>query len=247
MPGLRLPGGRWVFAPTLWPSLAAAFFFALTLSLGNWQSGRAAEKRAQQAAIDAALAEPPVVLRPGMRDARGVLDRRVELAGVFDARHTIYIDNRVQQGRAGYHVLTPLALAGGSVHVLVNRGWVAVGASRAVLPQPPVPQGTVRIAGRAVSPESRYVELGNAEPAGSVWQNLDFARYARETGLDLLPVLVLQTSDSGDGLVRDWDRPGERVIVHQSYALQWYALAGTLAVLWVALNLHRIPVTEARP
>jgi cytochrome oxidase assembly protein ShyY1 len=46
------------------------------------------------------------------------------------------IDNMVKQRKAGYFVITPFALAGGG-WVLVNRGWVPLGASRAQRPAIP--------------------------------------------------------------------------------------------------------------
>jgi len=72
-----------------------------------------------------------------------------------------------------------------------------------------------------------------------VWQNLDFARYAATTRLTLQPLLLLQTTPLADGLVRDWPRPDTGVSMHVSYAIQWYSLATTLAVLWLVLNVKR--------
>lgn len=243
---LNVRVGRWVFAPTVWPTLAALFFFVLTLWLGSWQSNRAEEKRAMQARVDAAMREPPVHVGAEPLDRASVLDRRIEAQGVFDDRYTILLDNRVYRGRAGYHVLTPLRIDGGSRALLINRGWVAAGADRALLPHPPVVSGRVKLEGRAVDPNSRYVELGDATPQGRLWQNLDFTHYAAQHGLTLQPVLVLQTSEQPDGLVRDWPRPDTGVATHVGYAFQWYSLASTLAVLWLALNIKRVPREPAR-
>ncbi|MEW5965664.1 MAG: SURF1 family protein [Pseudomonadota bacterium] len=236
---LRLRIGGWEFAPTLWPTLAAVFFFVLTLWLGNWQSGRAEFKRELQARYDAAMREPPVHVGRELLERDSLLYRRVEAEGVFDDAHTILVDNRVLDGVAGYHVLTPLRVSGSSYALLVNRGWVAVGASRAQVPAPPVPAGTQRLEGLATDPRTRYVELGDAGPQGRVWQNLDFERYAATTGLELQPVLVLQTSDAADGLRRTWPRPDAGIDTHVSYALQWYSLATTLVVLWLIMNVKR--------
>ena len=243
---LRIRVGRWVFAPTLWPTLAALFFFVLTFWLGNWQSGRAEEKRVMQARVDAAMREPPVHVGAAAVDRASVLDRRIEVTGRFDDAHTILLDNRVHQGRAGYHVLTPLRIEGGTRALLVNRGWMPAGPDRSHLPHPPVAAGTVHLEGRAVEPHSRYVELGDASPQGRLWQNLDFERYAAQLGQPLQPVLLLQTSPQPDGLIRDWPRPDTGVATHVGYAFQWYSLATTLVVLWLALNLRRASREPAR-
>lgn len=233
--------GRWQFAPGPWPTVAALFFFALTLWLGNWQSGRAEAKRVLQARYDAAFAEPPLRLGAAMVTADSVRYRRIEVDGVFDAAQTILLDNRVAQGAAGYHVLTPLRPGAGSPAVLVNRGWVPAGRSRAEVPQPPTPAGPVKLQGIAVDPDTRYVELGPTAPQGRVWQNLDFERYVRRSGLRLQPVLLLQTTELDDGLYRAWPRPDAGVDMHVGYAFQWYSLATTVAVLWVVTNVKRRP------
>jgi len=236
---LKLRVGTWQFAPGVWPTLATLFFFVLTLWLGNWQSGRAETKRALQARYDVAMREAPIHVGSTLLDRDSVLYRRLEVRGVFDAAHTILLDNRIYKGVAGYHVLTPLLIEGGPLAILVNRGWVAVGRTRDQLPLPPTPHGLVRIEGMAVDPHSRYLELVHAAPQGRVWQNLDFARYAAITRLTLQPVLLQQTSPVADGLQRDWPRPDTGVSMHVSYEIQWYSLATTLVVLWLVLNVKR--------
>ncbi len=236
---LRLRVGSWQFAPTLWPTLAALLFFVLTLSLGNWQSGRADTKRALQARYDVAVREAPIHVGSALLDRDSVLFRKLEVEGVFDDAHTILLDNRVMNGVAGYHVLTPLRIEGGTLALLVNRGWVATGRSREQVPVPPTPAGRVRLEGMAVDPHTRYVELAPTTPHGRVWQNLDFERYAAASGLNLQPVLLLQTSNLPDGLQRNWPRPDAGVDTHVSYAFQWYSLAATLAVLWLIMNVRR--------
>lgn len=237
---LKLRVGSWRFAPTLWPTLAALFFFALTLALGNWQSGRAETKRALQARYDAALRDPPIHVGAALLDRDSVLYRKLEVQGIFDDAHTILLDNRVKNGIAGYHVLTPLRIDDSATAILVNRGWVAAGRTREQIPAPPVPAGRVKLEGMAVDPHTRYVELAHAAPQGRVWQNLDFARYATSaTGLTLQPVLLLQTSTQHDGLQRSWPRPDTGVAMHVGYAFQWYSLATTLAVLWLVMNVKR--------
>lgn len=236
---LRLRVGAWQFAPTLWPTLAALFFLVLTVSLGNWQRERADSKRALQARYDAALHEAAVHAGSTLLERDAVLYRKLEVEGVFDDAHSILIDNRVLNGAAGYHVLTPLRIAGSPFTILVNRGWVAVGRSREALPTPPTPAGSVRLEGMAVDPRTRFFELGDATPQGRVWQNLDFAHYAQTSALRLQPVVLQQTSDTADGLQRDWPRPDTGVDTHVSYAFQWYSLATTLAVLWLVMNVRR--------
>ena len=239
---LKLRLGRWQFAPSFWPTLAAAVLIGLTLSLGNWQTQRAAYKRTLQARVDAGQQAPAVRLGLLSVARASVLYRRVEAQGIFDPRHEILLDNRIYNGVAGYHVLTPLNIQGSNRYVLVNRGWTPVGKDRSTLPRVPVLSSEVKIEGLALDTETRYFELPGARPLGRLWQNLNFERYVAHSGLSLQPLVLQQRNDTGDGLVRNWPRPDTGVAMHVSYAMQWYGLATTLVVLWLALNLKRVDI-----
>jgi surfeit locus 1 family protein len=234
--------GPYRFAPSLLMTVAGAAFVALTVSLGNWQTGRAAQKQAMQDAWDRGVAAEPVDLG---REAKGSPDalawQRVTVRGEWDATRTILVDNRVHGGRPGYHVVTPLRPEGATRWVLVNRGWAPGGASRTELPRVPVRAGVVTVEGVAVVPPGKVFELGEVSPGDTVWPNLVLDRYAKWSGLDVAPVVVQQTNDAGDGLVRDWPRPDFGIDKHKAYALQWYALAAVTVILYVVLNIkpHR--------
>jgi surfeit locus 1 family protein len=223
------------FRPTLWPTLGLIALILATVSLGNWQRHRAEEKEALRAQYDLAAHEPPMQLAATATDAVALRFHLVRASGSFDARAQVLIDNKVHAGQPGYHVVTPLKLAGGG-YVLVDRGWVAVGARRSELPRVPPPTGTVTLEGRLNLPPARYLELRADNAAGPVWQNLDIARIAAASGLSLLPYIVEQASESPDGLVRDWPAPDFGIDQHRSYMVQWYSFGLLGCVLWLVLN-----------
>ena len=125
------------------------------------------------------------------------------------------------------------------MHVLVNRGWVAAGARRDSPPRIQTPAGVETVEGIAVVPSSRILELDAKTEEGMVWQNLVLARYAKWSGLKLQPIVLQQTSDAADGLVRAWARPDVGTAKHSGYAFQWYALAITILVFYVVLSFKR--------
>lgn len=237
--------GVFVFRPGLWPTLAGLFFFGLTMWLGNWQLSRAEYKRELQARHDRMQQDGVVRIGAAAVNLEDVLYRTVEVRGAFVPGQEIFIDNRVYKAHAGYHVLAPFMIEGSTRHVLVNRGWIeVVDARRDVLPEVrPVP-GVVTLRGVAVDTASRYFELSGAGPQGRLWQNLDFPRYRKSFGKPLQPILIEQTSDSGDGLVRDWPRPDTGVGTHISYAIQWFGLAAAIVVLWLVLNIKQKNAAE---
>jgi surfeit locus 1 family protein len=229
------------FAPTLWPTLGLVAFVALTVSLGNWQRHRAVEKQALEAAFNAGAAQPPLDLNGEERDATPLLFRAVRATGEYDAAHQVLIDNKLHGGQPGFDVVAPLCFGASRRCVLIDRGWMAQRVQRSDLPQAPPPTGTVTVSGHAVVPPRRYLELRDEPPAGPLWQNLDIARIAASTGLDLMPIVIEQSDPvaPSDGLVRDWPRPEFAVDRHLSYMLQWYSLAALAIVLWLTLNWRK--------
>ena len=234
--GIRIAGRT--FRPGWVPSLAAAAFIALTVALGGWQTRRAEEKLELGRRIDGA-AQGPVLQVPSARvDASGFERHRVAARGTFIASDTFFLDNKVMHGAAGYHVVTPLKLESGGVHVLVDRGWIEAG-DRSKLPDVPTPESVQTIEGVAVVPGTRFLELAPEADSGRLRQNLVVSREEKRLGLSLQPFVIEQTSDARDGLVRAWDRPDTGVDRHRSYALQWYSFAALAAVLYVALGFKR--------
>ncbi|MHB8668521.1 MAG: SURF1 family protein [Burkholderiales bacterium] len=233
-----MPGNR-RFRPALLPAIAALAAIALTVSLGNWQTRRAEERLALGRQLDDAAHRAVLALPPSTVDAHDYEFSRVSARGEYSPRHTILLDNKVLHGVAGYQVLTPLKIAGGDVYVLVNRGWVAAGARRDILPQIQTPAGIQTVEGIGVVPSKYILELGADTVEGSVWQNLVLARYEKWSGLKLQPIVLEQTSPAADGLAREWGRPDTGAERNQGYAFQWYALATTILITYVALSFKR--------
>jgi surfeit locus 1 family protein len=222
-------------------ALAAA---AITARLGVWQLSRAAEKEAVQASLDSRGAAPPLAageLARSAQDASAQHHRRISLQGRWVGGRTVYLDNRPMDGRAGFYVVTPLALPDGDA-VLVQRGWVPRDATdRSRVPEVATPEGVVQVEGRIAPPPSRLFELG-AEGQGAIRQNLDLDAFGRETGLRLRPLSVQQTDAAGaptDGLLRRWPAPAVDVHKHYGYAFQWFALASLITGLYVWFQLVR--------
>ena len=195
--------------------LAAAAACAAGVALGTWQAGRAEEKRAAEARAE-----------------------QVRLRGEFVPAHTVLLDNKVRGGRPGYEVVTPLRLAGEPAHVLVNRGWIAAGPAREVLPQVRTPPGAITLSGVVREHLPRVLQAGPAS-RGPVRQNLEIEDFAAETGLTLRPFVIEQHSFADDGLLRDWPAAGPGPEKNEMYALQWYSLAGLSVVLLVVLSIRK--------
>jgi surfeit locus 1 family protein len=62
-------------------------------------------------------------------------------------------------------------------------------------------------------------------------------RFAKEASFAVQPVVVLQSGE-GDGLVRKWPPPEDRVARHQSYAYQWFGMAVALLIFYAVASVR---------
>lgn len=214
---------------------------AVTVRLGFWQLSRADQKQAQHAAIvaqqsapvlhtDALLAEPALFTQ---------LHRRVQLQGRWLREHTVYLDNRPMQGRAGFWVVTPLALNEHTT-VLVQRGWIPRNSlDRTQLATIDTPEGMVQLQGRLAPSPSAVLRLGGAEADASadprtsnIRQNLDLDQMAAQIGVHF-SATVLQTDPASEGLLREWPEIASGIDKNLAYAFQWFALAAVQLMLYL--------------
>lgn len=222
---------------------AAVAAAASTARLGWWQLDRAAQKVAAQDERDRALALPVL----GTVDLVDLVDsppgpRRVVIEGRWIADATVYLENRQMDGRAGFHVVTPLATRGGPV-VAVQRGWLPRDPSdRTRIAPYHTSEAEVRISGRITPAPSRIFQLGEAA-SGPIRQNLDLASYATQIGRRLPAWVVVQHDDDAsappDGLLRNWPQPASDLHKHYGYAFQWFALSALVIALYVWFRILR--------
>lgn len=244
IPGL-IPGlaGR-RFRPR-WPATVLTIIGVVVFArLGLWQIHRADEKEAllaqyaagEHSIVDLTVADAPALPRY----------QQVRVRGRYDPGHQILLDNMPwQNGRPGYRVVTPLDMEQG--WVLVDRGWVPMGATRAEIPDTTVSADGREVTGRFTTMPRAGISLGagDAGPAGPWPRVLSFPQHdelERVLGRKLIDGLVLLDPDQPDGYQRAWQAqvqstfgPGR----HIAYAVQWFAFALAAIVMYVVVSLVR--------
>lgn len=222
-------------ARALVPTLIVVPLVGLLAWLGTWQIERAEEKREQSALFEATGA-PAVSLPP----APGARYARVALEGHYLPDRQVLLDNMTHLGRVGFRVLTPFVTKDGTT-LLVDRGWVPLGRTRADLPAVSVDDGSRQVSGRL--DELPRAGLNPGTDVGSGWPRVlnypALATLERALGRILYPKLLLLDEGATDGFVRDWQPTGLSYERHLGYGVQWYALAATLAVLYVVVGLRK--------
>jgi surfeit locus 1 family protein len=217
--------------------IATLLAMAVTASLGRWQLERAQQKLDLQHAIEAQISAPVLTeqdleLTPA---SWGEIHRRVSLQGYWMHQHTLFLDNRLDQGRAGFWVMTPLLLDDQSA-VLVQRGWVPRDAhDLSAVPQLSQPKELTRIQGRLIPAPSKWLELKEPEASpdsgtSQIRHNIDITQLRQHWGYSIVAV-VLQTDPSDGELKREWAMPANTVGTHQGYAFQWFAMCAAVFVI----------------
>ena len=235
--------GSRIFAPRLFTTLVTLVLLVLLISLGRWQLRRADE---QQRWFDAFAAGTDGTVSLDRSTPPVPRYQHVQASGHYDATRQVLIDNMVaSDGRVGYFVITPFALSGGG-WLLVNRGWVPQGATRADRPDIAVPDSVRTIHGRVDHLPSAGIHMGHPAPlvppfpvvatfpsAGEVRALLGEGAWA--PGAEL----VLLDAGEADGYRRLWTPPGFPPMRHLAYAAQWFGLAASLGVIYLGTNTRR--------
>lgn len=227
------------FTPRLWPTLLTLLIFPILLALGYWQLNRAHEKQQLQQEYQTRPSHEPLSLKEAivMSDSRFY---PIKIKGHFDNQHTFLLDNRLYQHQVGYEIFTPFIPNTPEKAILVNRGWVGVGQNRAILPAITPLEGEQEITGILDLPPKTFT-LGN-EIASKNWpqriQSVTLSALAKAVGYPLQSIVIM--ADPGQkGYPRNWTPLEVGPMRHWGYAVQWFALAGALLVIFVAVNFHR--------
>ncbi|MGM0639415.1 MAG: SURF1 family protein [Pseudomonadota bacterium] len=191
----------------------------LGLGLGLWQWERADEKRDYLAALEAAPhLEAPRQLPPD--------GSHLTLSGHYLPDQTLFLDNRVLDGRHGVAPLTPLRTDDGRVW-LVQRGFLASGAGRET-PEVGTPEDRVTLVGRW-QVAGKGTPLFGPNREGQRLQRIQLdaweIRFAHDGWLHL---------EQGPGRLAPWWTPSVMPPSrHLGYAVQWWGLALAALVVMV--------------
>lgn len=226
------------------PFVATVLLVALGIALGRWQDGRAAEKIGLQQRIAERAGAAPVVLGAEPLGAAEVELRPVTVSGTFVRDWPLFLNNRPQEGKAGFYLIMPLRIEGTNTHVLVARGWLPRYTGQFDrLPDFDTPAGVVTVNGMARAGMGKVMQLGTATPVAprAILQNVTPEQFAQASRLAVQPFFIEQSGPApvGDKLVRNWPAPSLNVEKHQGYAFQWYALAVMALLFFVITGFRR--------
>ena len=211
--------------------------FLILLSLGTWQVERLQWKKRLLGQIEGNIRishlKVPVI-------DNSIIDfnyRNVMVEGNFLPKLSINLEPRTHKGVAGVHVITPFYSE--KKHILVNRGFVpyeylnAFNKNYKNITEEKliIIKGIARLYGKKRWP------IPNNDLIAGKWFFLNIADISKYLGLKLEPyVIELTKNEDGQNYpisnITIIDIPNN----HLQYAITWYALALTLAILIIFLS-----------
>ena len=210
----------------LFPLILGVVGCAVLIYLGLWQLDRRAWKEDMLADITAGIQADPVPLPDAIDPSMKYLP--VTVSGTTTGAEIDVLSHTREQG-AGYQIVSRFVTDDGRA-ILLDRGFVPQEARR--IDRPPV---RLQVTGNLHWPQ----DASSSTPAPNLDENIWFARDvdAMALTLDTLPVLVVASAVEGDN---QGARPLPVAIEgipnnHLSYAVQWFLIAATWAVMTLAL------------
>jgi surfeit locus 1 family protein len=230
---------RITFKPTFWPTLGTLIFLPLLISLGIWQWHRAEYKQRLLDHYSAQRGQASLTLQQSLKDPEGFRYFPLTVHGHYLTEHQFLQDNQFYQHQVGYYVLTPFMTDSKQI-ILVNRGWVPKNLPHEQLQLTSQP---FTLEGRVSAAPRRTFHLGENFTGDMTWprvmQVLKIKELSTALGQPVEPLILLLGPQQPAGFARDWQPQGLSPEKHRGYALQWFAFATLLVVLFLVLNIKR--------
>ncbi len=219
------------FRPGIAPTLVVLVLLPLMVGLGFWQLSRGHEK---QLLVDRyaerRAAEP--VSSAQLNDMADPAFRRVHLRGQLDGEHSVLLDNRMRDGKAGVELLQPFHDQASGLWLLLNRGWLPW-PDRRIAPAFTTPEQTLNLDAWVYVAPGETFQL-HADPAAAQWPRLLTALHPQALWAELERrgfAFELRAEAGPATYETQWPVVAMGPEKHLGYAVQWFAMA--LALLGV--------------
>jgi surfeit locus 1 family protein len=227
-----------------WPAVMTVIGVVFLVALGNWQMRRLAWKVGLIAAIADRAHAAPISLAEAEQRSGDVEYLRVKSTGKLlnDRELDFYAFD--EQAGVGWHIVTPLQLADGSV-VFVNRGFVPDELKEPAKRREGEPSGEVEIVGLARKPETpgAFTPANDAGKNVWYWRDISAMAAAAVPGDKTRIVPFVIDAELEPRPLGVWPRGGvtrlELPNRHLEYALTWYGLAAALLGVFAAFAVTR--------
>lgn len=221
--------------------LFCLFFIVLFCVLGVWQLHRYHYKNNLLATYQHRQTMTPVPFQQLIKSTDDLQFQSVKVQGRYKNELTMLMQNRLNKGKVGFEVLTPLQIQGDKKLLLVNRGWVPTPTFSPV-------DGEQNITGYIKLLNEYQFTLGSniANPKATpiVMQRIDVDELSQITHESYYPFILRLGATEPNGYVRNWIITAGIPQRHMAYAVQWFAMAFVLLIAYLCFCCERINKKE---
>jgi surfeit locus 1 family protein len=236
--------GKYQVNINFWLFILFLLMQTLLNELGYWQLERAKEKTQRMIQLDSSANQ---LITDFSKISQDDLTHfmPVKFEAFLSDDNTYLIENKIQNGKLGYHVLNLVTEKSTGRKVLINRGWISAKANRKNLPQVTNPPFDWLIIGRIypinqdiLSSEAEIEQYDQVYRIPVMDINV-LAKLKEKLGENIEPFLVRLEKNQGSGFVIDWQWISMLPEKHLGYAFQWFALAFTLLIISIIASVKR--------
>ncbi|GAA0206083.1 SURF1 family protein [Kangiella japonica] len=243
-------GGR-TFSPSIVPTLVFLLLLPVLLRLGVWQLDRAEEKRQLIRDLEKQSQAEALPLVTALKQEKPDM-MPVTSEGQLISNVTLVTDNQNKNGRLGYEVYGLWQAKNFNKPIIISRGWLPRKDFYQKVPEIPEFEGNTVEGSLYYSKGHNPVVANNA-----VWQQFEdvwligqfdfqtLAEKVKQMGYDSAPFIIRLKADDRSEFVRQWELIASPPEKHIAYAIQWFAMALALVLLFIILNLKRVKNNES--
>lgn len=210
---------RYQFTPKLMSSFITVISIGILIALGFSQLDRFGQMRSLENHFNRLQHLKPFTL-PRVLALKTIKNfYPIKIKGEFAVNKFIQTPISYYDGQPGYHLLVPFIPRQGEKYLLVNRGWV---------------------------PKSKYKQLIALLKQQKGEQQLSGLTYEMPKDLSISHInnyysfILLEKNSQKEGFTQDWLFLYGNARVHLAYAIQWFALALLLVVIYFTVNNTKI-------
>ena len=231
------PGFSW--QPNLGLLALGALLLWLLFSLSLWQFSRAEEKQQLLETLEKRLSLSPIQIDDYSAQKIAELPAYtvVSFQGTADNEQMLLLDNKIEGGRFGYHVIQIVQT--NHTSLLINRGWIAGSLRRDEKPSPSALKPMQLYIGR-IAPANVHSMLHN-EPLDSEfpkrYNQISITDISAQLSLDIGNMVELSPESYG-AQITNWPKINVSPSKHYGYAVQWLCMGLALLILLFFANTN---------
>jgi len=236
--------GKYQISINYWLFILFLLFQTLLNELGYWQLDRAKEKNHRIMLLKSSASQLVTDFSKITQDDL-VRFSPVRFDAFLSDDNTYLIENKIQNGNLGYHVLNLITEKSTGRNIFVNRGWINAKANRENLPKVTNPPFDWTILGRIypinqdILSSAAVIEQFDQVYRLPVMDVGILTKLEEKLGRKIEPFLIRLDKNQDNSFEIDWQWISMLPEKHLAYAFQWFALAFTLLIISVIASLKR--------